>query len=175
MVNKVRKISLDSKDIQETIRDLQNMKSQLNSLPENIEEILDEAVRYCQSLTPISDNQGNHLRYNTYWQKTSKGYRIVQEGEGVTYVEFGTGLAKLDVTHPKATEFGWAYGVGSHIFTTKGGKTGWFFPTEEAGKMTFKFTEGQKANMQMYKTALWLEKKLNIEVKMTMKRVKDLW
>lgn len=174
LANKVRKIGLNSKDIQDAINDLKSIKQDISSLPENIEDILDEAVRYCQSLTPISDKQGNHLRYNTYWEKTSTGYRIVQEGENVAFVEFGTGAVGTGSPHDKASTFGWAYGVGKHIFTTKSGRRGWFFPTDES-YTSFRFTEGQKANMQVYKTGIWLEKRLNQEIKMTMKRVNDKW
>ena len=175
LANKVRKIGLNTKDIQNVIKDLKSIEKEVNSLPKDIENILDEAVNYCQSITPISDKDGNHLRYNTYWEKTPTGYRIVQEGDSVAYVEFGTGVAKYDVTHPKSTQFGWAYGVGSHIFITKEGKTGWFYPTNVEGKNTFRFTEGQKANMQMYKTGIWLEKRLGVMVKMKMKRVNENW
>lgn len=175
MANKVRKIGLNSQDIKKSIQSLQKMRQEITSFPKDIEDILTEAVKYCQSITPIGDGNGDHLRYNTYWEKTSKGYRIVQEGDNVTYIEFGTGVAKYDLVHPKSTQFGWAYGIGPHIFDTRDGRTGWFFPSFEEGKMKWKFTEGHKANMQMYKTALWLEKRLNTEVKMKMKRVMDQW
>lgn len=176
MANKVRKVPLDPKEIQKTIRDLKKMQKELNALPSDIEEILDEAVAYCKSITPISDKDGNHLRDNTYWEKTPKGYRIVQEGEGVAFVEFGTGEVGELFPHEKAGNFGWVYGVGEHIFTTKDGKRGWFFPTDgEDGAKTFRFTEGQPANMQMYKTSLWLKEKLNARIRMRMERVKNIW
>lgn len=175
MANKVRKIGLNSEDIKKTIESLQKMQKEMDSLKKEIEDILTDAVNYCQSITPIGTTEGDHLRYNTYWEKTSKGYRLVQEGDNVAYVEFGTGLAELDVTHPKATEFGWTYGVGPNIFETREGRTGWFFPSVEEGAMKWKFTQGQKANMQMYKTALYLEKRLNKQIRMKMKKVRDWW
>lgn len=174
MVNKVRKISLDTQEIKKTIQDLQNMKKQIKGLPSNIESILDEAVLYCQSLTPISDGQGNHLVYNTYWTKTPGGYRIVQEGENVLYVEFGTGQVGSETPHELVGEMGWLYGVGEHIFTTIDGKVGWFFPTDST-RTEYRFTQGQKANMQMYRTAEWLSKRLNVEVKLVAEKVKQQW
>ena len=175
LANKVRKISLDTNEINKEIKRLQEIKNKVSSFPKDIEDILTEAVNYCMSITPIGWGE-NHLAYNTYWEKTPNGYRIVQEGDNVAYVEFGTGMAALDVTHPEATKFGWAYGVGPHIFVTDEGKTGWFFPKmNEQGVTRWYFTEGQRANMQLYKTAQWLEKRLNTEVKMTARWVKSKW
>lgn len=170
-----RKISLDSKHIREAIKDLKEIEKEIDDLPKDIEKILDEAVIYCMKNTPISDKDGRHLRFNTYWEKTSDGYRIVQEGENVTYVEFGTGVVGENSPHPEASDFGWKYGIGEHIFTTKDGRRGWFFPLESGGEVQVRFTEGQKANMQMYKTARWLEERLDREIKMKMKRVDKKW
>lgn len=174
MANKVRKISLDRDDIKKTIQDLSRMSKEIKSLPNNIENILDQAVDYCRSITPVSDKQGNHLRDNVYWEKTPTGYRIVQEGENVLYVEFGTGEKGEKNPRPNGIGYGWEYGVGKHIFTTVDGRRGWFYPTDET-YTSFKFTQGQPANMQMYKTARWLEKKLKTEVKITMEKVKAFW
>ena len=66
------------------------------------------------------------------------------------------------------------YGIGEHIFTTKDGKVGWFFPTDST-RTEYRFTQGQRANMQMYKTAQWLSKKLNVEVKLFVEKVKQQW
>lgn len=169
----IRKISLDTDEIKKAITDLKNLKKNIEKKTDTaIEEVMTDAVKYCQSLTPISDNQGNHLRFNTYWEKTTKGYRLVQEGDHIAYVEFGTGVIGKSSPHVEAGKFGWQYGVGSHIFETKDGKTGWFFPTGEiytsvktgVSSQKYKFTQGQPANMQVYKTGLWLEEKLGVKV-----------
>lgn len=184
-MEKTRKISLDRSEISKAIQDLKSMKKEINSLPNDIEDILTQAVSYCQSITPISDKNGNHLRYNTYWEKTSKGYRIVQEGDHIAYVEFGTGAVGKAHPHESSEmidKVGWQYGVGNHIFTTSDGKTGWFYPTGEeyiskTGKKSqvYKFTEGQPANMQMYKTALWLEKKLGQRINIVIDKAVRKW
>lgn len=171
-MEKVRKIPLENNAIQNAIRDLKQIKNEIVSI--NIEDLLDEAVKYCMSLTPLSDNQGNHLKYNTYWVKTSNGYRIVQEGENVTYVEFGTGVKGGNSPHPETRTYGWVYGVGPHIFETKDGRTGWFFPLD-GNKISYRFTEGQPANMQMYKTGLWLKERLHNNVKMKVERAISKW
>lgn len=173
-LEKTRKISLNSNDIKKAIRDLQQMKKNIETLPTNIESILDEAVTYCKSITPISDKGGNHLADNTYWTKTPTGYRITQEGENVLFVEFGTGVVGENSPHDKASDYGWIYGTGEHIFTTKDGKRGWFFPLDNTGTQ-IRFTQGQVANMQMYKTSLWLKERLQVEVKMVLNREVSKW
>lgn len=73
-------------------------------------------------------------------------YRItlrVDNGQGDNYalfVEYGTGVVGASSPHPEAGEKGWSYAVGSKIFTTKDGRVGWIYPTDEGG---FRFTEGQ--------------------------------
>ena len=177
-MEKVRKIGLDRQAIKKAIQDLQQMKNEVNALSgPAIEEILTEAVNYCRSITPISDKEGNHLADNTYWEKTPNGYRIVQEGEHVAYVEFGTGVVGRNNPHDSQealNEVGWQYGSGKTIFTTKDGKTGWFYP-EDAERKHRKFTEGQPANMQMYRTALWLEERLGVKVKYIVSEAVKKW
>lgn len=173
-LEKTRKISLNNNDVKKAIRDLQQMKRNIENLPSNIESILDEAVTYCRSITPISEYGGAHLKDNTYWIKTANGYRIVQEGENVLYVEFGTGAVGDSNQHAEASKNGWTYGVGEHIFTTKDGRRGWFYPASLINTK-YEFTEGQPANMQMYKTSLWLREKLQAEVKMVLNREVNKW
>ena len=76
----------------------------------------------------------------------------------VAFVEFGTGVALTSGIHPNAeylAKAGWAYGSGSHIFTTKTGKIGWIYPTDDGG---FRFTEGMGSRPFMYETALELQR-----------------
>lgn len=174
-LEKHRVISLNTNDIKKTVRDLRHIKKSIDSdVPKVIQTLLDEAVNYCKDLTPISENGGAHLRDNVYWIKTGRGYRIVQEGENALYVEFGTGVVGTSSPHPSTGKIGWAYGVGKHIFTTKDGKRGWFYPVNGEGK-EIEFTEGQVANMQMYKTGLWLQARLKTRVKMIISREVSKW
>ena len=74
------------------------------------------------------------------------------------FVEFGTGVALKNTLHPNAeylARAAWAYGSGSKIFTTKDGKIGWIYPTDDGG---FRFTEGQSSRPFMYETALELQR-----------------
>ena len=73
------------------------------------------------------------------------------------FVEFGTGVALGNTLHPNAeylAKASWSYGVGEKIFTTKDGKIGWVYPTDDG---EFRFTEGMSSRPFMYETALELE------------------
>ena len=75
-------------------------------------------------------------------------YRItlrVDNGIGDNYalfVEYGTGVVGAGSPHPEAGEAGWNYAVGEHIITTKDGRVGWFYPTDDG---SWRFTEGQES------------------------------
>ena len=76
----------------------------------------------------------------------------------VAFVEFGTGVALKNTIHPNAeylARAAWAYGSGSKIFTTKNGKIGWIYPTDDGG---FRFTEGTSSKPFMFETALELQR-----------------
>jgi hypothetical protein len=49
----------------------------------------------------------------------------------------------------------WAYGSGGTIFTTKDGRTGWYYPADDG---TYKFTEGMPSRPFMYETVQYLKK-----------------
>lgn len=74
----------------------------------------------------------------------------------VAFVEFGTGVVGQANPHKNGEYLSlasWGYATGSKIFTTKDGKTGWIYPTDDGG---FRFTEGMPSRPFMYETALEL-------------------
>ena len=74
------------------------------------------------------------------------------------FIEFGTGVVGEAIPHPNAeylAKAGWAYAVGSTIFTTKDGLTGWIYPKDDG---TFEFTVGNESRPFMYETALELQR-----------------
>lgn len=78
----------------------------------------------------------------------------------VAFVEFGTGVVGENSQHPNSEYLAaasWKYNSGEHIFTTKDGKVGWVYPTDDGG---YRFTEGMKSRPFMYETAVELEAKL---------------
>jgi hypothetical protein len=76
----------------------------------------------------------------------------------VAFVEFGTGVVGQASPHTSGeylSKASWGYATGSKIFTTKDGRVGWIYPTDDGG---FRFTEGMKSRPFMYETALELER-----------------
>ncbi len=170
MASSERSIGLNSKDIQATIKALKNVTYYTDLDSEEMEKVLDRAVEYCKSLTPIGLGT-NHLYLSTRWEKTPLGYRIVQEGEGVLYVEYGTGIVGQANPHPDAGDIGWVYATGNTI--REDGS--WLVPKKENGTTQYFFTKGQKANKQMYMTARFLEEQLNVELKVKAKQIQTQW
>lgn len=76
----------------------------------------------------------------------------------VAFVEFGTGVVGKSAPHPNAeylARAAWGYATGAKIFTTKDGKVGWIYPTDDGG---YRFTEGMGSRPFMYETALELQR-----------------
>lgn len=150
---------------------LKKISNGVSMTDKEIESILDEAIAYCASLTPSGTRGGAKTPIDTFWERTENGYRVVQQGESVMYLEYGTGTKGEESPHDMY-ETEWVYNIGTHIFTTKDGRKGWFFPDTPT---TWKFTQGQKANMQMYKTAIFLSERLHTEIIRKRKWAKSQW
>ena len=76
----------------------------------------------------------------------------------VAFVEFGTGIVGQSNPHRNGeylAKASWAYASGRKIFTTKDGRVGWIYPTDDGG---FRFTEGMEIRPFMYETALELQR-----------------
>jgi hypothetical protein len=76
----------------------------------------------------------------------------------VAFVEFGTGVKGQTSPHKNGeylSKAAWKYATGAKIFTTKDGRVGWIYPTDDGG---FRFTEGMKSRPFMYETALELQR-----------------
>ena len=79
----------------------------------------------------------------------------------VAFVEFGTGVTGQNSPHKNGEYLSlaaWEYASGTKIFTTKDGRVGWIYPTDDGG---FRFTEGMKSRPFMYETALELQRDLH--------------
>ena len=76
----------------------------------------------------------------------------------VAFVEFGTGVVGQASPHTNGeylSKAAWSYASGAKIFTTKDGRVGWIYPTDDGG---FRFTEGMQSRPFMYETALELQR-----------------
>lgn len=93
-----------------------------------------------------------------YYSPTLNAGFVKVASDHVAFVEFGTGVVGMNNPHQNAeylAKASWSYASGTKIFTTKNGKVGWIYPTDDGG---FRFTEGMKARPFMYETALELER-----------------
>ena len=95
-----------------------------------------------------------------YYSPTLNAGFVRVTSDHVAFVEFGTGV-KGQGTYTNGeylSKAAWQYAVGPKIFTTKDGKVGWIYPTDDGG---FRFTEGMVGRPFMYETALELERNYN--------------
>ncbi len=94
-----------------------------------------------------------------YYSPTLNAGFVKVTSDHVAFVEFGTGVVGQNSPHKNGeylARASWGYATGSKIFTTKNGKVGWIYPTDDGG---FRFTEGMRARPFMYETALELQNK----------------
>lgn len=94
-----------------------------------------------------------------YYSPTLNAGFVKVASDHVAFVEFGTGVVGQNSPHKNGeylAKVAWSYASGAKIFTTKNGRVGWIYPTDDGG---FRFTEGMKARPFMYETALELQSK----------------
>jgi hypothetical protein len=93
-----------------------------------------------------------------YYSPTLNAGFVRVTSDHVAFVEFGTGVKGQASPHKNGEYLSlaaWQYATGAKIFTTKEGKVGWIYPTDDGG---FRFTEGMKSRPFMYETALELQR-----------------
>ena len=95
-----------------------------------------------------------------YYSPTLNAGLIRVTSDHVAFVEFGTGVVGQNNPHRNGeylSKAAWSYASGAKIFTTKDGRVGWIYPTDDGG---FRFTEGMESRPFMYETSLELHKDL---------------
>ena len=153
---------LDPKSIEKAIKQLNQYKKEVEA----------KATELAQRLTDLGANivrmkivemgayySGELLSgVDGYFSPSLNAGFIRVTSDHVAFVEFGTGVVGQSNPH-KSGEYlslaSWGYATGSKIFTTKDGKVGWIYPTDDGG---FRFTEGMPSRPFMYETALELER-----------------
>ena len=93
-----------------------------------------------------------------YYSPTLNAGFVKVASDHVAFVEFGTGVTGKNSPHQNGeylAKASWSYASGTKIFTTKDGRVGWIYPTDDGG---FRFTEGMKSRPFMYETALDLQR-----------------
>lgn len=92
-----------------------------------------------------------------YSPSLNAGY-VKVTSDHVAFVEFGTGVVGQASPHRNGeylSKASWQYATGKKIFTTKDGRVGWIYPTDDGG---YRFTEGIESRPFMYETALELQR-----------------
>lgn len=95
-----------------------------------------------------------------YYSPTLNVGFVKVASDHVAFVEFGTGVVGQNNPHKNGEYLSlasWEYATGPKIFTTKDGRVGWIYPTDDGG---FRFTEGMESRPFMYETSLELQSKL---------------
>lgn len=95
-----------------------------------------------------------------YYSPTLNAGFVKVTSDHVAFVEFGTGVVGQNNPHKNGeylSKAAWSYASGAKIFTTKDGRVGWIYPTDDGG---FRFTEGMESRPFMYETSLELHRDL---------------
>ena len=146
------KCTLDTKDINRAIRDLEKFKKQfLEKCDRLVEALTDEGVEVAKIQVKQLDAWYTGELMNSIEGYYSPTYNvgIIKAGAYyAAYVEFGTGVVGSRSAHPNPQ--GWQYDVNGH------GDKGWVYYDDDGGK--FRWTKGFKSRPFMYNTARQLEK-----------------
>ena len=93
-----------------------------------------------------------------YFSPTLNAGFVKVTSDHVAFVEFGTGVVGQNSPHRNGeylSKAAWSYASGAKIFTTKNGRVGWIYPTDDG---EYRFTEGMRSRPFMYETALQLQR-----------------
>lgn len=160
------------KNIQVNILDPKSIDKAIKQLNKYRQEVEQKTVVLAQRLTDLGADivrmkivemgaysTGELLSgVDGYYSPTLNAGFIRVTSDHVAFVEFGTGVVGQQNPHKNGEYLSlasWGYATGSKIFTTKDGRVGWIYPTDEGG---FRFTEGMQSRPFMYETVLELER-----------------
>ena len=148
----VIKFSLNGKDIDRAIKELQQFKKEfLERCNLLVEALTDYGVEVAKVQVAQLDAVYTGELMNSIEGYYSPTYNvgIIKAGAYyAAYVEFGTGVVGSQSPHPNPD--GWQYDINDH------GDEGWVYYDDYTGK--FRWTRGFKSRPFMYNTARQLEK-----------------
>lgn len=154
---KVNPFSVESIDraIAELDEYIESLDAKTNELARRLTEM---GVVKAKELVPVDTGEAQNSIFG-YIENDGKGI-IVADGHCI-FIEFGTGVVGGSNSHPSQEWLSfmrWAYGSGGTIFTTKDGRTGWYYPLDDG---TYRFTEGMPSRPFMFETVQYLKQELN--------------
>ena len=155
MTIKVNPLDPDSID-----KAIEEVEAYLNNIEEQAAVLVQELTQMgrirAMDLVPIQT--GEALNSITAYFDSENNRGVIQAGGYCKYIEFGTGVLGLGSQHPSPEYLAimqWAYNSGATIFTTKDGREGWYYPTDDG---SWRFTQGMPSRPFMFETAQYLKK-----------------
>lgn len=155
-------VTLDPKSISDAIKELRNYKK---SVERKTQQLVKRLTRLGAEVARVkivamgAVYTGELLSgVDGYFSPPMNTGFVRVTNDHVAFVEFGTGVVGQNSPHKNGeylAKASWQYASGPKIITTKDGRVGWIYPTDDGG---FRFTEGMKARPFMYETALQLQR-----------------
>lgn len=139
----------------EIIKQLNSLKSAVKSmeteLPEHLARVGQNSAEAKTASVGVMSLDGNQLG-GFYILEHTDYVELVNQGEDVAFIEFGTGMMGQQSPHPLAGEAGWEYYTPTRYKRSVGGRKGWFYKNKLTGELTF--TEGMVGTKAMYEARL---------------------
>lgn len=153
---KIKVNPLDPDSIDDAIAEIEKYEKFVEQKSREFVELLtDLGVEIAKNKVPVRTGQAQSSIVGYVYD----GNGIIKAGGYCAYIEFGTGVRGLNSPHPSPEYLAvmqWAYNSGITIFTTKDGRTGWFYPVDDS-RTQWRFTEGMPSRPFMFETALFLK------------------
>lgn len=162
------KFRLDTGEIIRATRELEAYKAEIKEKSRTlVKALIDEGLVILRAkILEMNINDTGEL-YNSadgYYSPSLNAGIIRVDCQYAVFVEFGTGTVgqKSPYIGEAMAQLGYKYCGGTHYFTTRDGRIGWIYPTDDG---EFRFTEGMPSRPFMYETAKELEKALDRKIK----------
>ena len=155
-------VRLDPKSVAKAIKELNAYKKEIETKTKLlVKRLIGEGASIArvkiQSLGAV--DKGDLLNgVGAYFDPLTNIGFVKVSSDHVAFVEFGTGVVGQQSPHRNGeylSKASWGYATGQKIFTTRDGKVGWIYPTDDG---VFRFTEGMQSRPFMYETALALQR-----------------
>lgn len=135
---------------------------------EIVQQLKDMGIEKAKALCPVDTGEARDSIVGL--MDESNHTATIVAGGYCIFIEFGTGIKGKNSQHPSPEWIAfmtWAYGDGGTIFTTKDGKTGWYYPLDDG---SWRFTEGMPSRPFMYQTVQYLKKESGKVIKGVFKK-----
>ena len=156
------KVKLSPQSVMDAIKEINEYKAEVERKSRVLVERLVDygaAIARVKIISLDAVDTGELLSgVDGYYSPTLNVGFVRVTSDHVAFVEFGTGVKGQENQHENdeyLSKASWGYATGQKIFTTKDGRIGWIYPTDDGG---FRFTEGMKSRPFMYETALELQR-----------------